>query len=194
MAGVELADSVTWNPHKFMGVPLQCCAFLTKHKNLLQRCNGLKASYLFQKDKNNADLDTGDKAFQCGRHVDGFKLWLAWKAYGDKFYAAKVENAYELAEYAVTKIRADPRFRMAYPPSFTNVCFWFVPEELRAECAHCTTMSEVSQEVQNKLHLAAPAIKDGMQRAGVSMIGFQRVEPHSPNCFRWVFINPSVTR
>jgi glutamate/tyrosine decarboxylase-like PLP-dependent enzyme len=202
MAGVELADSVTWNPHKFMGVPLQCCAFLTKHKDILASCNGLKASYLFQEDKNNANLDTGDKAFQCGRHVDGFKLWLAWKAYGDAFYASKVENAYALAEYAVAKINADPRFRLAYPPSFTNVCFWYVPEALRSECGHCTdpaadsehAVLQASQEAQDQLHLAAPLIKDGMQREGASMIGFQRVEPDSPNCFRWVFISPSVTR
>ena len=39
------------------------------------------AGYLFQPDKlYNVDFDTGDKAIQCGRHVDIFKLWLMWKA------------------------------------------------------------------------------------------------------------------
>ena len=205
MEGCNLGDSMTWNPHKFMGVPQQCCAFLTKHKNILQNCNGLKASYLFQNDKINSELDTGDKTFQCGRRVDSFKLWLAWKAYGDDFYSNKMEHAYMLAAHLVAKVNADPRFRMAYTNSYTNVCFWYVPEALRVECGHCPEPAaagdgevafvplQVCQDTQDKLHLAAPVIKDQLQKRGASMIGFQRVEPHSPNCFRWVFMNASTT-
>ena len=75
------ADSVTWNPHKSLGVPLQCSAFLTKHEGLLASCNSTKASYLFQQDKVGYDVsyDTGDKSIQCGRLNDAFKLWLMWK-------------------------------------------------------------------------------------------------------------------
>ena len=75
------ADSVTWNPHKSLGVPQQCSAFLTKHEGLLLRCNSTKASYLFQQDKVNYDVsyDTGDKSIQCGRLNDVLKLWLIWK-------------------------------------------------------------------------------------------------------------------
>ena len=75
------ADSVTWNPHKSLGVPLQCSAFLTTHEGLLASCNSTKASYLFQQDKVSYDVsyDTGDKSIQCGRLNDVFKLWLMWK-------------------------------------------------------------------------------------------------------------------
>lgn len=39
------------------------------------------AGYLFQQDKQyDVAYDTGDKAIQCGRHVDIFKFWLMWKA------------------------------------------------------------------------------------------------------------------
>lgn len=34
MKGCELSDSLAWNPHKLMGLPLQCSAFLTTHKGL----------------------------------------------------------------------------------------------------------------------------------------------------------------
>lgn len=41
----------------------------------------MHASYLFQQDKHyDLSYDTGDKALQCGRHVDVFKLWLMWRA------------------------------------------------------------------------------------------------------------------
>ncbi|MGH0164037.1 UNVERIFIED_CONTAM: hypothetical protein FKN15_046202 [Acipenser sinensis] len=58
-----------------------------KHKvwmhvdGLMQNCNQMHACYLFQQDKHyDLSYDTGDKALQCGRHVDIFKLWLMWKA------------------------------------------------------------------------------------------------------------------
>lgn len=41
----------------------------------------MSAGYLFQPDKQyDVTYDTGDKAIQCGRHVDIFKFWLMWKA------------------------------------------------------------------------------------------------------------------
>uniref|UniRef100_H3ANG4 Glutamate decarboxylase 2 n=1 Tax=Latimeria chalumnae TaxID=7897 RepID=H3ANG4_LATCH len=79
--GTERANSVTWNPHKMMGVPLQCSALLVREEGLMQKCNQMHACYLFQQDKHyDMSYDTGDKALQCGRHVDIFKLWLMWRA------------------------------------------------------------------------------------------------------------------
>jgi len=47
----------------------------------MQSCNQMHACYLFQQDKHyDLSYDTGDKALQCGRHVDIFKLWLMWRA------------------------------------------------------------------------------------------------------------------
>lgn len=44
-------DSIAWNAHKMLGAPLQCSAFITKHSDVLSKCNSLTASYLFQQDK-----------------------------------------------------------------------------------------------------------------------------------------------
>ncbi len=43
--------------------------------------------------------DIGDKSVQCGRKVDAFKLWLMWKARGDRGLEEMVDNAFECAEY-----------------------------------------------------------------------------------------------
>lgn len=93
-----------------MSVPLQCSALLVREEvlnilnqkvniyfcgatqltvnplneisqGLMQNCNQMHACYLFQQDKHyDLSYDTGDKALQCGRHVDIFKLWLMWRA------------------------------------------------------------------------------------------------------------------
>lgn len=82
-----------------LGAPLQCSLFLTRHNGLLHQCNSAAATYLFQQDKfYDVSYDTGDKSLQCGRKVDGFKLWFMWKARGDSGFELAVDKAMENAE------------------------------------------------------------------------------------------------
>jgi len=96
--GIHLADSVTWNPHKMLQVPLQCSLLLTKHNDIFTKCNSYHASYLFQSDKfYNSDYDSGDKYIQCGRRVDILKLWVRWKVDGDSGLEKRVNTLIETA-------------------------------------------------------------------------------------------------
>ncbi|KAL3149142.1 hypothetical protein ABBQ32_001977 [Trebouxia sp. C0010 RCD-2024] len=182
MKGCELSDSLAWNPHKLMGLPLQCSAFLTTHRGLLQQSNASNATYLFQPDKLNREYDLGDKTIQCGRRADAFKLWLAWKAYGDEGYGARVTHSASLAIHFEQRIKAsDGAYVLSHPRSFVNVCFWWVPPALRPFQA-----ATASQQDAATLDKVAPKIKDAMQQAGDAMIGFQRLQG-LPNFFRIVF-------
>ncbi|KAI1242645.1 hypothetical protein IHE44_0000182 [Lamprotornis superbus] len=130
--GIERANSVTWNPHKMMGVPLQCSALLVREEGLMQSCNQMHASYLFQQDKHyDLSYDTGDKALQCGRHVDVFKLWLMWRAKGTTGFEAQIDKCLELAEYLYNKIKNREGYEMVFDGKHTNVCFWYIPPSLR---------------------------------------------------------------
>lgn len=60
---------------------LTVCVLYVCLQGILAGCNSMCAGYLFQPDKQyDVTYDTGDKAIQCGRHVDIFKFWLMWKA------------------------------------------------------------------------------------------------------------------
>mmetsp|Transcript_42520 Transcript_42520/g.96683 ORF Transcript_42520/g.96683 Transcript_42520/m.96683 type:complete len:294 (-) Transcript_42520:122-1003(-) len=190
--GIERADSLTYDPHKFMGAAVQCAVFLTRapHVGLLKDCNHMSAAYLFQPDKNNADLDVGDRTIQCGRRPDAFKLWLAWKARGDASWARQAERAEALAEYFEQKMK-DPketRFALALPRGGCNVCFWVVPGALRPDGGKFDHTA-ASPETLAALGKIAPWIKDKMQRTGDALIGFQVVKD-LPNCFRIVLASP----
>ncbi|KAG9340093.1 hypothetical protein JZ751_022015, partial [Albula glossodonta] len=116
------ANSVTWNPHKMMSVPLQCSALLVREEGLMQSCNQMHACYLFQQDKHyDLSYDTGDKALQCGRHVDIFKLWLMWKAkvgtvqwHGTIGFEAQIDKCLELSEYLYNKIKDREGYEMVF--------------------------------------------------------------------------------
>ena len=127
MRGIGQVDSFAWNPHKMVGSALQTSCFMVPSASVLKECNATNASYLFQPDKLYTQLDTGDKTIQCGRKTDMLKLWLQWKARGDEGLARSVEHSFDLAQHTVDRMREDPdAWVLVYPPSCTNVCFWYV--------------------------------------------------------------------
>ncbi|KAK6970781.1 cysteine sulfinic acid decarboxylase [Biomphalaria glabrata] len=184
--GIEKADSVSWNPHKMLCVPLQASLFVTRHKDLLCECHSFKAKYLFQQDKfYDVSFDTGDKSLQCGRKVDVLKLWLMWKAKGTKKLAAEIEHLLECASYLTQKIANTEGFSLVLKePECTNVCFWYIPPSLRS--------CEQNEEWWNKLSNVAPVVKQRMTEQGTLMIGYQP-DGDLVNFFRMVLVNPNIT-
>lgn len=142
------ADSISWNPHKMLGAPLQTSAILIKEQvnskkevitmSILKECNSASASYLFQEDKHyDASLDTGDSSIQCGRRPDAFNLWLMLKVRGQKYFANLIENALEVLEFFHASLKKEdhaqgkgqfgiviPEFD---PKKNLNVCFFIYP-------------------------------------------------------------------
>ncbi|XP_037053228.1 cysteine sulfinic acid decarboxylase isoform X1 [Peromyscus leucopus] len=185
--GIQRADSVAWNPHKLLGAGLQCSALLLRDtSNLLKRCHGSQASYLFQQDKfYDVALDTGDKVVQCGRRVDCLKLWLMWKAQGGQGLEQRIDQAFALTRYLVEEIKKREGFELVMEPEFVNVCFWFVPPSLRGK--------KESPDYSQRLSQVAPALKERMVKKGSMMIGYQ---PHGTraNFFRMVVANPILVQ
>ncbi|XP_004081223.3 glutamate decarboxylase 2 [Oryzias latipes] len=185
--GVERANSVTWNPHKMMSVPLQCSALLVREEGLMQNCNQMHACYLFQQDKQyDLSYDTGDKALQCGRHVDIFKLWLMWRAKGTIGFEAQIDRCLELSEYLYNKIKDRDGYEMVFDgkPQHTNVCFWYLPPGMR--------YIEDKDEKKKRLHKVAPVIKARMMEYGTTMVSYQP-QGDKVNFFRMVISNPAAT-
>nr|KAF6373354.1 cysteine sulfinic acid decarboxylase [Pipistrellus kuhlii] len=181
------ADSVAWNPHKLLVAGLQCSALLLRDTtNLLKRCHGSQASYLFQQDKfYDVALDTGDKVVQCGRRVDCLKLWLMWKAQGGQGLERRVNQAFALARYLVEEMKKREGFELVMEPEFVNVCFWFVPPSLRGK--------QESLDYSERLAKVAPVLKERMVKEGSMMISYQ---PHGTrgNFFRLIVANPALTQ
>ena len=185
-AGIERIDSFAFDAHKLMAMPVQCSGVLVRHANMLKACNGMNAPYLFQPDKLNCELDIGDMTIQCGRRNDCLKLWMAWHAFGDSGFEERVDRSAALCQYWAQKVEGDPRFKMAVPLVLFNVCFWYLPTDLRSfDPSKCTP------EDHAKLQKIAPLIKARMQKEGLAMIGFQPYKG-MPNFFRVVFPGAAI--
>ncbi|KAG0719921.1 Acidic amino acid decarboxylase GADL1 [Chionoecetes opilio] len=152
LASFFRADSVVWNPHKMLGVPLQCSAFLVRHKGLLHESNSASATYLFQQDKfYDVSYDTGDKSFQCGRKVDAFKLYFLLTCHGMDEMERRVDGAFRAAEYLAEQVAQRPGFRPVLESAqCTNTCFWYIPPSLRHQQENTEWWLKVEQPVPEK--------------------------------------------
>ncbi|XP_015117454.1 cysteine sulfinic acid decarboxylase [Diachasma alloeum] len=184
LEGIELADSVTWNPHKLLAAPQQCSTLLTRHENLLQSAHSSCATYLFQKDKfYDTSFDSGDKHIQCGRRADVLKFWFMWKAKGTSGFEMHVDKVFHLSRFFVGLIRGREGWRLLQEPQCTNVCFWYVPKSKRGL---------KGEALDRELHRIAPIIKERMVKKGSMLVTYQPLHG-LPNFFRLVLQSSGLT-
>uniref|UniRef100_A0A671WRJ2 Glutamate decarboxylase 1b n=1 Tax=Sparus aurata TaxID=8175 RepID=A0A671WRJ2_SPAAU len=178
-----------WNNHcciLMIAVVILCPCL--ERGGIMAGCNSMCAGYLFQPDKQyDVTYDTGDKAIQCGRHVDIFKFWLMWKAKGTIGFEQHIDKCLDLSQYLYNKIKNREGYEMVFDgvPQHTNVCFWYIPPSLRG-------MPD-GDERREKLHRVAPKIKAMMMESGTTMVGYQP-QGNKVNFFRMVVSNPAATQ
>lgn len=166
IAGIQRTDSISWNPHKSLGTPLQCSIFITKEKDLLPHCNSTEAKYLFQQDKfYDVSYDTGNKSVQCGRKIDAFKFWSMLKYRGTGGLGDLVDHVITMSKSFTAKVKSREGFRLVQDNfQYTNVCFWYIPKHMRDR--------DEDDEWRQELWTVAPKIKEEMVRSGSIMVGY----------------------
>ena len=172
MEGVELADSVCWDAHKMMGVPLVCSAFLIKDPAVLRKicAHGDSAHYLFHNDAENVDL--GRTSLQCGRRNDALKLFVAWREKGDAGWARMVESYMDLAGYLQEIIEQQDCLEMMSDRDWTNVCLRFTSDGI--------DHNDVNRQIRDRI------VKTGNFMISQSNIGKDVI-------LRPVIANPAIT-
>ncbi len=138
LAGLEHADSFTWDAHKMMGVPLTCSVLLVRQPGILGRHLSEKADYLFHGDDMH---DRGQTSLQCGRRNDALKLWAAWQALGDTGLGKRIDDAVGSATRAAQRIEQTPGLVLVKPPESVNVVFQRDGVDSKALCKALQTQA-----------------------------------------------------
>ncbi len=175
LAGLERADSMAWNPHKTMAVPLHCSALLMRERGHLHTAFATQADYLFH-DTEEAGRDRGDMTIQCGRRVDALKLWLAWQAQGDAGYRARVEQAFRNVAAARRMVEERPALELVREPHGCNLLFRWLPA------------GEPSAEEVDRRNVA---LREGLKRGGRVMLNYSRLDGRV--ALRLVLTHPELT-
>lgn len=131
LKGIEKADSVTWNFHKAMGMPLSTSTFLTKEKGKLNAAFQVDADYLFHHKED--DYDLGQKSLQGGRRPDVLKLWLSLKFEGNDGFTNRIETLRKKSLFLSQYIQNQPELELFQQPEATIVCFRFFSNDFSNE-------------------------------------------------------------
>lgn len=124
MKGVYLADSLSWDFHKMLGLNLPCAFLFIKEKGLLKKTlNSNNDDYLFHGDEEQRDL--GPSSIQCGRRNDITKLWLTWIKHGNAGFEKRVNKLFHLSEKFSSFIENSKQLELIAEPKSINVCFRF---------------------------------------------------------------------
>lgn len=124
--GVDQADSMVVNPHKWMFTPVDCSALYTKRPEVLRRAFALVPEYLVTAEQDVAE-NLMDYGVQLGRRFRALKLWMVLRAFGSEGMAARIRAHCALAHELASWIEAAPDWEVVAPVPFSVVCFRYAP-------------------------------------------------------------------
>lgn len=121
--GIHHADSVAWDPHKMLLLPLSVGALLVREEGALERAFAQKAPYLFHGGDEGRVWDQGIRSAQCSRRADAIKMWVALQRYGADGLGALYDHLCSLAQHFHQLVVAHPRLEALHAPESNILCF-----------------------------------------------------------------------
>lgn len=150
LRGIERADSITIDPHKWLAMPLAAGVILTCHPEMLERAFAVAAPYM-PKAAESKGVDNSRISTQWTRRMNSLKLWLTLRVHGRKAYEEHIDRQLKLARSFVKWLETSEHFELAAPQVMPIVAFRLKaanvdPQQL-AE-AHTSIVDEVTRDGQ----------------------------------------------
>jgi aromatic-L-amino-acid decarboxylase len=146
LAGVDLADSLVVNPHKWLFTPVDLSAMYTKRPDVLRRAFSLVPEYLVTAEQDEV-VNLMDYGVQLGRRFRALKLWMVIRAYGVSGIVEILREHMTLAREFAALVADEPGWVLSAPPMFSLVCFRYAPEgmsDAEADAANQAILDRVN--------------------------------------------------
>lgn len=131
LAGCERADSLVFNPHKWLMVPVDCSILYCRRPEVMRRAFSLVPEILRTDD---GGLNFMDYGVPLGHRFRALKLWFVLRYYGREGLAQVIRDQIEMIREMRDIIAADPRFEICAPAPLSVICFrWRGSDEANRE-------------------------------------------------------------
>jgi len=127
LAGLDQADSLVVNPHKWLYVPVEAACILVREPGVLRDTFEIAADYLREESDATGDgpLDFKDYGPQLSRSFRALKVWMTFKAYGARKLRAAIDSNIEIMRYLADRIDKAQDFTRLAPVPLSVVCFQY---------------------------------------------------------------------
>jgi glutamate/tyrosine decarboxylase-like PLP-dependent enzyme len=143
--GIEQADSVTFDPHKWLAMPFSAGLVLTRHVDALQRTFSVPCPYL-QKAPAGELPDNLSISAQWSRRMNSLKLWLTLRVHGREAYQDLIDRQMKLAQNFAAWVGSSEDFELAAPQVLPIINFRARATDITPQELH-TLHSEIIDEV-----------------------------------------------
>lgn len=120
--GVELADSLIVDPHKWLFAPFDACALIYRNPGIAKKAHTQHASYLETLENDN-EWNPSDYAIHLTRRARGLPFWFSLAANGSDEYTKAMEQTLNVARHAAELIRNHPKLELLMEPTLSIVAF-----------------------------------------------------------------------
>jgi len=128
LAGIELADSITLDPHKWLAQTFEAGGLLVREGQRLTETFALRPDYLQDSAPEHGEVNVADRGVALTRRFRALKIWLSVQMLGVGWFRDLVERGLRLAEYAELKLK-EAGFQIVHPRQLSIVCFRALPAD-----------------------------------------------------------------
>lgn len=188
--GVEGADSIAWNPHKWMGTILDCSLLYLRDVEHLERVMSTNPSYL----RSSADgtvTQYRDQGIPLGRRFRALKLWFHLRLDGVEAIRARLRRDLENAAWLAEQVDAEPGWRVLAPVVLQTVCLRHEPEGVEGDDLDAHTLAWAERVNASGRAFVTPSQLDGRWMVRVS-IGAEPTERDDVEAL-WRLLRASVS-
>jgi aromatic-L-amino-acid decarboxylase len=175
-AGIEYADSLVWNPHKWLGAAFDCSLYYVRDPEHLIRVMSTNASYL-QTAADGQVKNFRDWGIPLGRRFRALKLWLLIRSSGAEGLRDRLRRDLKNAQWLREQVDSTPNWERVAPVPLQTVCVRHVPPGMTPEEVDAHTLDWVSRINRSGKAFLTPAKLKGRWMVRVS-IGAEPTEDH----------------
>ena len=125
LGGLERADSISLDPHKWLFQSFECGCVLVRDVALLRAAFQIKADYLRDVHRLTLEFNPADHGVQLTRSFRALKVWLSLQTFGVAAFRRAITRGFELAEIAERELGARKGWEILSPAQMATVCFRF---------------------------------------------------------------------
>jgi aromatic-L-amino-acid decarboxylase len=173
-AGIEGADSLVFNPHKWLGTAFDCSLYYVRDPEHLVRVMSTNPSYL-QSTADGSVRNLRDWGIPLGRRFRALKLWCLLRAEGVAGLQARLRRDLDNARWLAEQVEATPDWRVLAPVPLQTVCVRHEPAGLEGEALDRHTLHWAGRINRSGIAYLTPAVLDGRWLVRVS-IGAEATE------------------
>ena len=183
LQGIERADSITLDPHKWFAQPFEAGCLLVRRGELLAQTFMLRPEYMQDVIPNHDEVNFCDLGIALTRRFRALKIWFSIKLLGIGWFRRLVEHDIALAEYAQALLEQTGRFEITSRRKLSIVCFRYLPSPRRGGGA--------GDEGGASLDALQLAIADELMRTGRAFLSTTRLDGRCT--LRLCFVNWRTT-